>query len=177
MESDQDMGKHKNVETEHYLADVPKDDEEPDFMPLARGVLSVGSEGDENVEEFAYYDGDGTPESDVVSVKKNHPVEGHFYNDEPSHLFIREKEFETGDGRKCIYKQVRSTGETLIGTATLLDIDTTGGPAEEYAPLACTISWDKKPEITSKDDDSGGVSSPVIGNVKPTNDGAAINLE
>ncbi len=150
------MGKHKNVETKHFLADIPKGDEtEPDYMPLARGILSIGSEGDENVEEFAYYDGDGTPESDVISVKKNHPVEGHFYDDEPVHLKIREKEFGTGDERKCLYKQVRSTGETLIGVATLLDINTTGGPAEEYAPLACTISWDKKPEITNGDDGEG----------------------
>lgn len=151
------MGKHKNVETKHFLADIPTGDEtEPDYMPLARGVLSVGSEGDENVEEFAYYDGDGTPESDVISVKKNHPVEGHFYDDEPSHKFIRNKEFATGDERKCMYKQVRSTGETLIGVATLLDINTTGGPAEEYAPLACTISWDKKPEIKESGNDGGG---------------------
>lgn len=150
------MGKHKNVETQHFLAPIPEGVGEPEFMPLARGILNVGSEGDENVEEFAYYDGDGTPESDVVSVKKNHPVEGHYYDDEPAHKFIREKEFATGDDRKCIYKQVRTNGDVLQEVATLLDVNTTGGPAEEYAPIACTISWDKRPKITKEDDEEEG---------------------
>lgn len=144
------MAKVKNVTTKHFIAEVPESGGEPEFLPLANGILNVGSENDETVEEFAYYSGDGTPESDVISIKKNHPVEGHYLDEEPSHQLIEAKEFETGDGRKIIYKQERSGGQVLTGPATILDVNISGGPAEEYRPITCTISWDSKPVETKE---------------------------
>jgi hypothetical protein len=149
------MAKVKNVTTKHFIAEIPKGDEEPEFLPLSKGILSVGSENDETVEEFAYYSGDGTPESEVVSIKKNHPVEGHFLDDEPSHLLIASKEFEDTEGRKVIYKQERSGGQTLTGLATILDVNVSGGPAEEYRPITCTITWDQKPKLEENNGGSG----------------------
>lgn len=143
------MSKVKNVTTKHFIAEMPEGETEPNYLPLARGILDVGSENDETTEEFAYYDGDGTPETDVISIKKNHPVEGHFYDDEPSHQLIADKEFATGSERYIMYKQERSDGNTYEGPATLLDVNVTGGPAEQYRPISCTISWNRKPEKTA----------------------------
>lgn len=142
------LNKVKNVTTEHYIAEVSNDGEEVDYLRLAAGILEVGSENDEQTEEFAYYDGDGTPETEVLSIKKNHPFNGHFVENDPAQQLIESKEFETGDGRKIMYKQVRSDGKTLIGDATLTDVNVTGGPAEEYRPIEGTISWNKVPEVT-----------------------------
>lgn len=47
------MAKVKNVTTKHFIAEVPKNGEEPEFLSLADGILSVDSENDEEVEEFA----------------------------------------------------------------------------------------------------------------------------
>lgn len=142
------MGKVKNVTTEHHIADIPKGEEAADYLRLAAGILEVGSENDEQTEEFAYYDGDGTPETEVLSIKKNHPFNGHFEKSDPAQQLIASKEFETGNGRKIMYKQVRSDGKTLIGEATLTDVNVTGGPAEEYRPISGTITWNKIPEVT-----------------------------
>lgn len=142
------MGKVKNVLTKHFIAKMPEGEIEPSYLPLARGILDVGSENDETTEEFAYYDGDGTPETDVISIKKNHPFEGHFYADEPSHLLIESKEFATGSERSIMYKQERSDGKAYEAPATLLDVNVTGGPAEEYRPISGTISWNRKPTET-----------------------------
>lgn len=142
------MGKVKNVTTEHYIAEMPEGDTEADYLRLAAGILEVGSENDEQTEEFAYYDGDGTPETEVLSIKKNHPFNGHFVKGDPAQQLIESKEFATGDDRKIMYKQVRSDGKTLIGDATLTDVNVTGGPAEEYRPIEGTVSWNKVPKVT-----------------------------
>lgn len=148
------MGKVKNVKTKHFIGKTPEGEGEVTYLPLARGILDVGSDNDETTEEYAYYDGDGTPETDVISVKKNHPFEGHFYSDEPSHKLIADKEFATGSDRHIMYKQERSDGKTYEAPATLLDVNVTGGPAEEYRPISGTISWNRKP--TEKETTPGG---------------------
>lgn len=151
------FGRTKNALTEHYLAETTDDIEDAEWLPLKHWISSIGDESDEETEDAAFYDGDGTPETDVISVKKNHDVEGMYDDSDPAHKFIRSMEFKTGEGRKCLYKQIRTNGDELIGPATITDIVTTGGEADEYAPLTCTISWDRKPEITKADneDDSG----------------------
>lgn len=149
--------KVKNVTTQHFIADFPKNGEEPQYARLAEGILEVGSENDEQTEEFAYYSGDGTPETVVLSVKKNHPFNGHYIDSDPAQQIIESKEFATGDENKIMYKQVRSDGKVLEGPATLTNVIVTGGPANEYRPISGIISWVEKPKITENGgDDSGG---------------------
>lgn len=138
----------KNALTEHWIAEMPTGETEPEWLRLAKWISSVGDDPEEETEDNAWYNGDGTPETDVISVKKSHPVEGTYSDSDPAHKLIRRLEFETGEGRKIMYKQVRSNGDELIGPATVTDIVTTGGEASEYAPLNCTITWNRKPEIT-----------------------------
>lgn len=149
------MARTKNALTEHYIAEPKEETGTAEWLRLSKWISSIGDESDEEVEDYAFYDGDGTKESDVISVKKNHPVEGMYDDTEPAHKLIRDKEFETGEGRKVLYKQVRTNGDEYVAPATLLDIVTTGGDAAEYAPLTCTISWDRKPEITKGADEPG----------------------
>lgn len=157
------MSKVKNVTTEHYIAELPENGSEPNYLRLAKGILEVGSENDEETEEFAYYDGDGTPETEVLSIKKNMPFEGHFVASDPAQQLIEEKEFATGDDRKIMYKQVRSDGKTLEGEATLQDVNVTGGPAEEYRPINGTISWNRVPDVTDNGGNGDGGSGGVEG--------------
>lgn len=142
------LSKVKNVTTQHFIAEMPEEGQDPQYKQLAEGILEVGSENDEQTEEFAYYSGDGTPETTVLSVKKNHPFNGHFIESDPAQQIIESKEFATGDENKIMYKQVRSDGKTLEGPATLTNVVVTGGPANEYRPVSGVISWIQKPDIT-----------------------------
>lgn len=142
------LSKVKNVTTKHYIGETAENEEQVDYLRLAAGIEEVGSENDEQTEEYAYYDGDGTAETEVLSIKKNHPFNGHFIDSDPAQKLIESKEFATGEGRKIMYKQVRSDGKTLIGEATLTDVNVTGGPAEEYRPVSGTITWNSIPEVT-----------------------------
>ena len=92
--------------------------------------------------------GDGTPQSDVVSIKKTYTFEGTYDDDNPAHKFIAGLEFEIGEGRKIMFKQERTNGDVLEGIATVTDIKVTGGEATEFATFECTIAWDEKPTIT-----------------------------
>lgn len=144
------MARKKNALTEYYVADRVTDElGEPDYLRLAKWIATVGDDSDEEVDDTAYYDGDGTPEDDVISVKKTYTFEGTYDDADPAMKFIAAKEFETGDDRKIMFRQVRTNGDVLEGPATLKDVKVTGGEASEYPAFECAISWDRKPDVTT----------------------------
>lgn len=141
------MARQKNALTEYYVGEWTTPASEA-TLRLAKWISSVSDDSDESVEDSAFYDGDGTPESDVVSIKKSYSFEGMYDENDPAMAFIAGLEFETGEGRKIAFKQVRTDGTTLTGRATITEIKVTGGEASEYAVFSCSIGWDTKPTIT-----------------------------
>lgn len=138
----------KNALTKHYIAPIPEGDSEPDYMRLAKWIHTFDPSNEEEVEEEAYYDGDGTLESDVVSVKLTYAFDGWYLEGDEAHEFLRSIERKKGSARKVMYKQERQDGTVLEGPATITDLVTTGGPASEYEPIRGTVAWDKEPEET-----------------------------
>ena len=151
------MARQKNALTEYYVGAIPSDGTaEPEYFRLAKWISTVTDDSEEETESIGYYDGDGTPETDVISVAKTYTFEGFYDDEDPAMSFIKSLEFETGEGRKIMFKQVRTNGDTLEGRATVTDIAVTGGEATEYAAFNCTIAWDRKPNITPGDGNGGG---------------------
>lgn len=142
------MAREKNALTKYYVADMVEDGMEPEYLRLAKWISSVTDDSEEEVESTAYYDGDGTPEDDVISVKKTYTFEGARDDEDPAQNLIAGLEFETGEARKIMFKQERTNGDILEGPATVKEIKVTGGEASEYALFSCAISWDRKPDIT-----------------------------
>lgn len=142
------MARNKNALAEHYVGEYTDDETSTAELRLAKWIREVEDDSNEEVEEEAFYDGDGTPEQDVTSVSKGYTFDGMFDAEDEAQAFIAGLEFETGDARKIWYKQVRTDGKTLEGRATVSEIVVMGGPAEEYEQFNCTITWDRKPEIT-----------------------------
>lgn len=139
----QHFARKKNALTKYFVGDLKE--EEADKR-LAKWVSNVDDDSDEEVEDEAYYDGDGTPEDDVISVKKTYAFEGLYDDEDAAMRFIADLEFETGEGRKIWFKQERTNGEVFEGPATVKEIKVTGGEASDYATFECSISWDRKPE-------------------------------
>lgn len=138
------MAREKNAKTQYFVGPI---DEEA-TLRLAKWIQTVTDDTDEETETIGYYDGDGTPQTDIISVAKSYTFEGLYDDEDPAMKFIASLEFETGEGRKIMFKQVRSNGDVLEGPATVSNIVVTGGEATEFATFSCTITWDKKPEIT-----------------------------
>lgn len=142
------MARKKNALTEYHVAALTDGLEEPDYKRLAKWISTVADDTDEETEDQGFYDGDGTPETDVISIKKSYTFEGMYDEDDPAMKFIAGLEFETGEARKIMFKQVRTNGDVLEGPATVTGIKVTGGEATEYATFECAIAWDKRPEVT-----------------------------
>lgn len=138
----------KNALTKYYVAPIPQGNEEPEWLRLARWINTVNDDSEEETEEDADYFGDGTPQTDVVSVKKAYSFEGKFDEEDPAHQFVASKELTIGDDRKILFKQERTNGDVLTGKATISDIKITGGEATEYAPISFKIGWDEIPTVT-----------------------------
>lgn len=142
------MAREKNALTEYYVGELGEEDAD---LRLAKWISTVTDDSDEEIEEEGYYSGDGTPENDVINIQKTYTFEGFYDDNDEAMKFIADLEFETGEGRKIMFKQVRTNGDELVGPATVTDIVVTGGEATEYATFSCAISWDEKPEITRGD--------------------------
>lgn len=151
------MAREKNALTKYFVAPIPTDGAtEPEYNRLAKWISTVTDDSNEESEETGYYDGDGTPETDVISVAKVYTFEGNFDANDPAMAFIATLEFETGENRKIMFKQERTDGSILEGRATVTEPKVTGGEATEYPLFSCAIAWDKKPEITPGDESGGG---------------------
>lgn len=142
------MARIKNALTEYHVGEIPVPEGAAEYNRLAKYISTVTDDSDEETEDTAYYDSDGTPESDVISVKKKYSFEGLYDDADPAQKFIAGLEFETGEARKVMFKQVRTNGDTYEGIATVTEPKVTGGEASEYPEFSCAIGWDKKPEKT-----------------------------
>lgn len=140
------MSREKNALTKYFVGTLAEEDA---TLRLAKWISSVEDDSDEEVEDEAFYDGDGTLEEGVIGVKKKYTFEGMYDDDDEAMNFISGLEFETGEGRKIWFKQERTNGDVFQGPATVTEIKVTGGEASEYATFSCSIAWDKKPEKTT----------------------------
>ena len=61
------MAREKNALTKYYVGELTEEDA---TLRLAKWISTVTDDSEEETEETGYYDGDGTPESDVISVRK-----------------------------------------------------------------------------------------------------------
>ena len=94
------MAREKNAKTQYFVGPI---DEEA-TLRLAKWIQTVTDDTDEETETIGYYDGDGTPQTDIISVAKSYTFEGLYDDEDPAMKFIASLEFETGEGRKIMFK-------------------------------------------------------------------------
>src|SRR5690625_1380707 len=153
------MARNKNALREHYIQPYVEGEEydEDGWLRLARYISNIDVEPNEETEEEAFYDGDGTPEETVVSVARAYSPEGQFDPEDEAQALIESLQYETGDKRKVWHKVVRSDGKKeWIGRATVLDIIAGAGEASAYEEFSCTIRFDEKPKVEDLGNGDGG---------------------
>ncbi|WDF02957.1 phage tail tube protein [Shouchella hunanensis] len=153
------FARQKNALTSYFVAPIPENGEEPEWMELARWISSVTDDSDEGTEDMGYYDGDGTPETDVMSVKEAYSFEGTYDHTDPAMRFVASLKRNIGQARKIMMKKVESHGDTAIGRATVANIVASGGEATEYGAFSCLISFDRKPEVTENEPETAGIEA------------------
>lgn len=146
------MPKNKNALRKHYVGpykevtpDTPPTSEE--YLWLAKGLKSSSPENNEETDDSAYFDGDGTKEEIVVSKTRGRTFEGHRDYSDKAQNFVADKEDEVGDDLVVWYKEVSSDGKTQKeGLARLSEIEIGDGEASELETIKFKIVWTRKPK-------------------------------
>ena len=143
------MGRKKNALRGHFIqAYVPGTEApvEADWAELAKLISAINDDTQEETEDTAFYDGDGTPETSVISVAGAYGVEGQYDPTDEAQELIAEMKYKTGDGRKVWHKIVSSDGtKQWVGRATVTAIVAGSGDASAYETFSCNIRFDSIP--------------------------------
>lgn len=146
------MPKMKNAKRKHFLApwtatSATTEPSNDAWKWLADGVKTSDPENDEETDDIAYYNGDGTKKTVVTSVKSGYSFEGDYIKEDEAQAIIAAMRFKTGDDRNVWFKVVDADGKTqYVGVATVSGIKIGGGDASEYEAFECTISWNAAPK-------------------------------
>ena len=111
---------------------------------VQRKISSITDDTDEETDDKAFYDGDGTKEKKVVGISEAWKAEGIRDYDDPAQNLIASKKRKTGDDRKVWHKIVDSVEKTEVTeVATLSDIKSGGGDAGDDEEFGCTLTYNK----------------------------------
>ena len=117
---------------------------------LSRGITEIAPSPNESTEDKDYYDGYGTPTTDVTSTQIKYEVTGDRCYGDPAQDFIASRALETGDGRKTQFRHTSPNGDTIEGDCTLLNLTPNSGQGEASAlgAFTCTIATAGSPKYT-----------------------------
>lgn len=143
------MARIKNALRQHFVAPVGEDlaTEPTKWLELAKWITTASPEDNEETEEEGFYDGDGTPETDVSSISLGWTYEGYYDSEDPAQKLLADMK-TTPHARKVWQRVVSSDGATeTVGLATVTAITAGGGEATAYEDFAATISYNRIPEV------------------------------
>lgn len=147
------MARQKNALRGHFIAPVTDPKTEPDkaaYKELAKWVEDVDDDTDEATTSVAYYDGDGTEETTVTSVKGSYTFKGTYDNEDEAMALVAGLKYKLGNDRLVWHKVVDSDGKNQhVGIATVSGIKAGSGAAANYEEFACKISYNSLPKTTA----------------------------
>lgn len=144
------MTRQKNALRGHFVAPYNGGTEPSSaetWLELAKWITDVSDDTDEKTEDQAFYDGDGTEETSVISVKGAYTFEGTYDPEDPAQALIAAMKYKTGDERKVWHKVVQSDKKKqFVGVATVTEIKAGSGAAADYEAFGCKISYNATPK-------------------------------
>ena len=147
------MARYKNALRGHFIAPVTDPKVEPEksvYLELAKWIEDIADDTDEATTSVAYYDGDGTEETTVTSVKGSYTFKGTYDKEDPAMKHIAGLKYNLGNERLVWHKIVDADGKNqAVGIATVSDIKAGSGAAAEYEEFSCKISYNSLPKISA----------------------------
>ena len=147
------MARQKNALRGHFIAPVTDPKTEPDkasYKELAKWIEDVDDDTDETTTSVAYYDGDGTEETTVTSVKGSYTFKGTYDKEDEAMALVAGLKYKLGNDRLVWHKVVDSDGKNQhVGIATVSGIKAGSGSAANYEEFACKISYNSLPKTTA----------------------------
>lgn len=147
------MARYKNALRGHFIAPVTDPKVEPEkstYLELAKWIEDITDDTDEQTTSTAYYDGDGTEETTVTSVKGTYAFKGTYDKEDPAMKYVAGLKYKLGNERLVWHKVVDADGKNqAVGIATVSDIKAGSGAAAEYEEFSCKISYNSLPKIST----------------------------
>ena len=147
------MARYKNALRGHFIAPVTDPKVEPEkstYLEFAKWIEDIADDTDEATTSVAYYDGDGTEETTVTSVKGSYTFKGTYDKEDPAMKHIAGLKYKLGNERLVWHKIVDADGKNqAVGIATVSDIKAGSGAAAEYEEFSCKISYNSLPKISA----------------------------
>ncbi len=147
------MARQKNALRGHFIAPVTDPKTEPEkaaYKELAKWIEDVDDDTDEATTSVAYYDGDGTEETTVTSVKGSYTFKGTYDKEDEAMALIAGLKYKLGNDRLVWHKVVDSDGKNQhVGIATVSVIKAGSGAAANYEEFSCKISYNSLPKTTA----------------------------
>nr|DAJ38406.1 MAG TPA: tail tube protein [Bacteriophage sp.]DAS60022.1 MAG TPA: tail tube protein [Caudoviricetes sp.]DAW54519.1 MAG TPA: tail tube protein [Caudoviricetes sp.] len=147
------MARQKNALRGHFIAPVTDPKTEPAkeaYKELAKWIEDVDDDTDEATTSVAYYDGDGTEETTVTSVKGSYTFKGTYDKEDEAMALIAGLKYKLGNDRLVWHKVVDSDGKNQhVGIATVSVIKAGSGAAANYEEFSCKISYNSLPKTTA----------------------------
>lgn len=147
------MARYKNALRGHFIAPVTDPKVEPEksaYLELAKWIEDIADDTDEATTSVAYYDGDGTEETTVTSVKGSYTFKGTYDKEDPAMKHIAGLKYKLGNERLVWHKIVDADDKNqAVGIATVSDIKAGSGAAAEYEEFSCKISYNSLPKISA----------------------------
>ena len=145
------MARQKNALRKHFVAPFDKANAttaptKEQYKLLAKYIKTVNDETDEDTDDVAWYDGDGTPEETVLTVVGGYSFEGTYDPEDAAQAMIAAMRYKTGEARRVWHRVTTADGKkTYTQVANVSEIKAGAGDATAYEEFGCTIKWIKEP--------------------------------
>lgn len=121
---------------------------------IAAGITSASPEGNEEVSQDNYYDGDGMAESEVTGGQLTYEFEGNRKYGDPAQDYIASLLLSYGEARKTDFLWIAPNGDQVEGNATIVEIAPQGGDANSKSDFSFGIHYNGLPTFTAGNADT-----------------------
>lgn len=130
----------------NYMIDITPEAAEPTWARVGAGISSVDPDGNEELDQQTYIDGEGLASTDVTGGQMILAFDGHRCIGDPAQDYIVSKKFTYGTNRKTRFRWINPEGDILNAKVTIANVKVGGGDANAKEPLSFEIHVNGLPE-------------------------------
>jgi hypothetical protein len=119
-----------------------------DGNDMTKAFENIAVAINENVLTTSYLADEGFSSHEVVGFNPTVSLTGHFNPEDPACIYLAEREFQLGEGRKSTITLERA-GTTITCPVTIITIAISGGMAQAPNTISVTIAFNGKPQMSS----------------------------
>ena len=135
--------------TNLYEINIAPNAATPTWARVGAGINSAEWEGNEEVSQDPYYDGEGLAESDVTGGQLIGTFEGHRKFGDPAQDFIAGLLLKYGEDRKTDFRWTQPNGDKLTGKVTIANIAPQSGDPNAKSDFGFEVHYNGRPTFTA----------------------------